>query len=52
MARLLRKGIEAGRSLNEILMLGTVRAKLSDKDEIQRLIDLELLRQNWRVFPI
>jgi len=42
--------LKLARSLNEILMLGTVRAKLSDKDEIQRMIDLELLRQELESF--
>jgi len=38
-------------SLNEILMPGKVTAKLSDEDEIQRLIDLEILRQELENFP-
>jgi hypothetical protein len=38
-------------SLNEILMPGNATAKMSDEDEIQRLIDLEILRQEMENFP-
>jgi peptidyl-prolyl cis-trans isomerase SurA len=42
--------LKSARALNDVLMLGKVNAKLSDQDEIQRLIDLELLRQELESF--
>jgi len=43
--------LKLARSLNEILGLGKVIGEISDKDEIQRLIDLELLRQEMENYP-